>query len=158
MKFNKEIIDSDGGNFLRLKDGESAVGLLRGDIREFMAVFADSKTSEVPPGTSGSKFRFRVNLAQKIGEGFEMKVIEQGKKFYEQLSELNDEYPLESTVIKITRKGTGKNDTSYTIMPLLNAVLTPESRAKIDALPLHPLTPQIEGQAAPAKGPDELPF
>lgn len=156
MKFNKDLAESIGGNFLKLKDKESVYGMFRGDPREYNSLFVDGKGAEVPPGTPGSKFRFRINFLLKVGDEYQMKIIENGATFYNQMADLNDEYPLETTVVKITRKGSGRDDTSYSILPILNATVSAETKAKLDAIPMFPLTPTMETPKTPDA--DGIPF
>jgi hypothetical protein len=40
---------------------------------------------------------------------------------YRDLAAVHSEYPLTETKIKVTREGSTKDDTTYTILPLLNA-------------------------------------
>jgi hypothetical protein len=126
MKFRTNLPESGGSNnYVKLKDKESITGVFRGDLHEFFVLWRDGKSSEVPEGTPGSKFRFRVNFVVREGASYVPKIFEQGQLVYEQLAEIHKEYPLEQTVCKITRNGE-KLDTTYTIMPLRQPV-TPEA-------------------------------
>lgn len=145
MKFRKNLPESGGSNnYVKLKDKESITGIFRGEIKEFFVLWRDGKSTEVPEGTPGSKFRFRINFVTKEGSSYVPKIFEQGQLVYEQLAAIHEEYPLEQTVCKITRNGE-KLDTTYAIMPLRQPV-TPETDNVLRVMKLLPLDSK-----APAK-------
>lgn len=115
MKFRK-IEEKDTSTFIKLKDKESVVGVLAGDIFEYFSLWENKKPRLVPEGTPGAKFRFRINLVVKDGTNFIPKVFEGGVAVYRHLEELSGEYSLEQTYLKITRNGEGL-DTTYSIIP-----------------------------------------
>jgi hypothetical protein len=142
MNFRKDVLETGGSKlFLKLKDGESVQGVFRGDIKEFFIKWENGKSSEVAEGTEGASFRFRVNFLKKENQDFIAMVFEQGVTVYRLLSEINEEYPLESTVVKITRTGTG-TDTTYSVLPLLKQALTYKDLQKIKSVKLNELTKQ----------------
>lgn len=168
MKFRKDLPESSGNSaFVKLRDKESVQGIFYGEMYEFFNFWRDGKGQEVPEGTPGSKFRFRVNLIVKEGASYVPKIFEQGQVVYEQLAQINEEYPLEQTICKITRNGE-KLDTTYTIMPLRQPV-TPEVSRVLATLKLNDLKSKNQSQAPvsdddswpdspPDGGPDEIPF
>lgn len=163
MRFREDLPQGGGSNnFVKLKDKESITGIFRGETHEFFVKWTDGKSTEVPEGTPGSKFRFRINFVVKEGASYVPKIFEQGQIVYEFLAGLHKEYPLETTVCKITRKGE-KLDTTYEIMPLRQPV-TPEAEKVLNTVKLNPLTSKAspEGPAYeepfPDHGPDEMPF
>lgn len=117
MKFQKRELpvgDGNGGLFLRLKDGESVVGVFRGEIYEFHQIWEGGKSHVVSEDHPGAKSRFRLNFVPK-GES-KPKIFEFGLTIYNQLAEISEDYEVEKTAVKITRRGTG-TDTVYIIIP-----------------------------------------
>jgi hypothetical protein len=161
MKFRKDLPDSGGKNFVKLKDKESISGIFMGDTHEFFCLWQDGKYKEVPEGTAGASFRFRINFVVKEGTVYVPKILEQGKTVYQQLSELHDEYNLENVVIKITRSGTTKNDTTYTLLPLRQEI-SEETKAYLKTVKLNELVQKSSFDTDPGPVPpgfdDEIPF
>lgn len=118
MKFTKrEIISGEAsGRFIRLKDGESKVGVFRGEVFEFFQKWENGRSQVVDAGTPEAKSRFRLNFVTKEDGELKAKVFEFGLTIYNQLADLAEDYDLEQTAVKISRRGTG-TDTVYTIFP-----------------------------------------
>lgn len=113
----REIQNENGsGLFLRLKDGESKVGVFRGEVYEFFQVWESGKSKVVEPDFDGAKSRFRLNFVTKEDGEYKAKIFEFGIQVYNQLAEIQDDYDLETTGLKIGRRGTG-TDTTYIIIP-----------------------------------------
>lgn len=108
--------DGSGGLFLKLKDGESKVGVFRGEIYEFHQVWENGKSKVVEPDVDGAKSRFRLNFVSKEDGQYRSQIFEFGLMVYNQLAEIQDDYDLEKTGLKISRRGTG-TDTTYIIIP-----------------------------------------
>ena len=149
MQFRKDLPESGGSkNFLKLKDKESISGIFMGELHEFFVAWENGKSRVVAEGEDGAKFRFRINFVVKEGAVYVPKIFEQGLTVYRQLSELHDEYGLDSIVCKITRNGTG-TDTTYSLLPLLKQTISKEVAlhlAKIELLPLEVHAPKAERQ------------
>lgn len=158
MKFKSDIPDgSSSKHFIKLKDKESITGIFRGEPFEFYTLWENGKSRIVPEGTPKAGFRFRINFVVKDGPVYVPKIFENGPMIYKQLAELNDEYGLDSVVMKITRNGTGL-DTTYSLFPLLKQAISPETLKHLDALDLLKLD-QDSGNLAPPGGPnDEMGF
>lgn len=118
MKFTKREIPKgeNGGMFMRMKDGENRVGVFRGEIHEFFQVWESGKSLVVSPDHPGAKSRFRLNFVSKEDGELKAKIFEFGLMVYNQLAEISEDYDLEKTAVKITRRGTG-TDTTYIIIP-----------------------------------------
>lgn len=163
MNFKKrEIPKGEGGNlFLRLKDGESIKGVCRGEIHEFHMKWVGNRSQLCEPNDPEAKFRFRLNIIVPENGSFVPKIWEFGLTIYNQLADIAEEYDLEKTKIKITRRGTG-TDTVYLILPLLKEPLTPKQLNEIEAVPLNILEHKesAKQQLAPSSGSeyDELGF
>ena len=171
MKFNKEPSLGGGGGHLKLAEGKPVVGIFRGDPLEFYSQWVGSKATVVPEGTSGARFRFKINFVTKAPDGSYVPLIwEQGPTVYNQLKELNVDYPLDTTVVKITRSGSTKDNTSYSILPVPNAKFTAQTEEALKLVKLNDLSVGggQEEQFAPSAPPvangafnqheEELPF
>jgi len=174
MKFPD--IGSTGGvakkDRLSLKDGEAVKGVFRGDPHPFRQHWVDG-SSTFCPGKGGncqlcaagdkSSFRFRINFVLQENGAWVAKVWEQGWKAYQDLKSLHEsDYDLEKTVVKISRRGSGKNDTAYTVLPVPNGVLGQKDLAAVSAVPLHDLSPrdkaETEDDGEPEHTEDDIPF
>lgn len=121
FKDEKELPKSGGQSFLRLKDGEVATGVFIGEPYEFSVVWENKKPNIVPDGTPNSKFRFRINFVTKDESGYVAKIFEQGTDIYRRLISLNQDFQgVENVVVKISRVGSGMNDTEYRVDPVMD--------------------------------------
>lgn len=151
MKFTKReksTDDSPRGEYLKLKDGESKIGVLRGEIAEVYIRWGDGPKEIVEPGAPGAKLKFRANFFVREGERLVPKIWEFGTTIYNQLADLAEEYDVTTTPIKVTRTGSSKDSTKYTVLPLLKTPLTPKQLAQLDATPLHILAKDMAESAA----------
>jgi hypothetical protein len=136
VKFTKREITSSGGassdKFLKLKDGESIIGVFRGEVYEFYQIWENGKSKVVDKGIQGAKSRFRLNF---IDKDLKAKVFEFGLTIYNQLADIADDYNLEQTALKISRRGAG-TDTVYMLIPAKEQP-SAAMMAKIQAVPLN---------------------
>lgn len=161
MRFKEDLPEtgSSSNSFLKLKDKESVVGIFRGEPRDFYAAWDGKKYVEVAEDDPNGSFRFKINFVIKEGANYVPKIFENGVAVYRQLAELNAEYDLSETTVKITRNGTG-TDTAYSILPLLK---TPPSKealaylAKMELLPLEAQNGHREFKAN-STGEESIPF
>jgi len=116
MKFRDDIDAGGPNNFVRIKDKETVAGVLRGEPYECYVLWENKVKTEVPQGTPGAKFNFKINFIMKEGSSYVAKVLEGGAQIYKQLAALSKQWDLEETVVIIGRDGTGL-DTEYTVMP-----------------------------------------
>lgn len=164
MKFESK--SEDTRNFLRLKPGESAIGMFRGDPFSFRTHWANNR-STVCPGSANceicqsgnkAKFRFRVNFITKEVDTYVAKIIEQGWTVYDTMRNLNADYDLEKFTVKVTRHGSGM-ETTYTIIPMPNGQINPEKEKQLAQVKLNDLGHITETEKEPAESPDlEIPF
>lgn len=142
MKFQEEG-EGGGKDLIKLKDKEHVYGVLRGEMYEFRQHWPEPKKSVVCSGEGcplcarqmKASFRFRVNMIVSEGGGWTPKILEQGWKVYEQLRNINKENPIENVLLKLSRTGSGQNDTQYFAMPV--KPLTPDVATSIEAITLH---------------------
>lgn len=105
------------GTFLRLKDGETVTGILRGDIYTFYSIGFGADTRVVEQG-KGGKRKYRHNFVVKDGSGYAARVWEFGPKIYDTLSALEQGgWDLQNTLLTISRTGSTKENTKYTVTP-----------------------------------------
>lgn len=168
MKFPPKN-ETGAKNLVILKDNENITGVFRGELFEFRQHWIDKQPSvcagrqECAHCKGGLKpsYRFRLNFVMRDPESGQRvaKLFEQGWTMREQLEALNEDYPLESTVVRIQRKGSGMNDTTYTILPVKGGALNPEQEKELEAVPLLPLEPVNEkpDEASPSFQDDDVP-
>jgi hypothetical protein len=117
MQFTKRPQSSGGDKkYLSLKDGESVAVLFRGNPVFHFVKWENGKATPVAENHPEAQFRFTINALVKENAAWVAKIWDQGTIVYNMLADLNEDYPLEDTVIKITRRGT-KTDTTYMILP-----------------------------------------
>ena len=161
MKFSQNPAEGSDTNFLKIKPGEEVTGVFRGEPLEFYVKWQDKKALPAKAGDPGAKFRFKLNFVTKINNVYTPVVWEQGSLVYNQLKELNSEYQLDKTVVKIKRKGS-ELDTEYTILPVKGGEITPNLEETLSLLKLNDLNAKEE-KLAPETNKDfnpseELPF
>lgn len=159
MKFTKrQAPGSSGGTdkYLKIKDGESKSLWLTGEIYEFYMKWVNGKSVNVEPTDPEGKSRFRVN-AGMIEDGKPvMKIWEFPLTVYRQLSAINEEYPLETIKIKVSRHGSG-TDTEYHVLPLLRDKIEPSLKL-MDLHILNNKPAQAKPMASPPNGWDNEPM
>lgn len=129
----RDVKSSDGSGsakYLKFKDGETKNVIFRGEVYEFKNKWVNGKgiicEDNDPEGTS----RFKINAIIFEDGTPVVKIWEFPLIIYNKLSDINSEYPLEDTVIKITRQGSGR-DTEYQLLPLIK-IQIPKSIDKLD--------------------------
>lgn len=157
MKFKEHASESStgAGSFLKISDGESISGVFVGEVYEFYTKWVGGKSLVTASDDADAKLRFRCNFitTEKNSEELAVKIWEFPLMIYNQLKEINEEYPLEETKVKITRKGTGTN-TEYTIMPLVGGknALKAEQVALLKKIPLLKLEKKASQPVSPPTG------
>jgi hypothetical protein len=165
MKFKKFDMaegGSNGGLFFKIKNGESRMGVIRGEIYEFYSRWVGGKSFVVTAGEENAKPKFRVNIVvyDEKEKVFRALIWEFGLMIYQQLADIAQETDITKLKLKITRRGEGL-DTTYTVMPPLSDKdkLTPKQLEQIEAVPLKILEHKEEVAPADTEGNDgDLPF
>lgn len=143
MKFDQTPKGGSGEStkFIRLKDGQSVKGVLRGDIHTFYQKWEAGKTIPCSEDDEKASFRFRVNMVVSENGSFSPKILEMGSTVYKALKDLSESgWDLEKQAIEIKRKGSGLSDTEYTTMVLPNGRVSPEMEQQLSGVQLHNLT------------------
>ena len=137
--------------YLNLKAGEPVRGIFMDDPYLFRIHWLSGKSvlCTMPRGDCAqcdlgnkSSFRFKINVIIKENEAYIAKIWEQGITSYEALKALHSDYNLEKHVMKITRNGTTKDDTTYSIIPLKDGQVNEEMFLKLKEVKLHNLKGQ----------------
>ncbi len=171
MNFDSGLGEIDGADLVTLKGGEKVQGVFRGEPHCFRQHWVNKQPKPCPEygcelcaKGEKSQFRFRLNIVMKNEAGnLQAKVFENGRKLFKQLGALNKEWPLDKNVIKVSREGSGLNDTVYTVAPVPNGTLTAEAEALYAKIPLVDLGERDadEGVPEPQRTPiteDSVPF
>lgn len=149
---------------LKLNDGESHPGVLRGDITKFYQHWVNNKPVPCPgrescelctAGEKGSS-RFRVNFITQVEGAWVARVLEGGKLIYDQLVILNKDCPLEKLKIRLTTNGKGQEKrTTVTPIPGADGIVSATFEKILAAVPLHDLS--LEPVETPASE-EAIPF
>ena len=125
--------------FIKLQDGESVTGVIRGEKKEYHVVWdkVNKRSVTVEPYTDGAKFRFKTNFVMK--DGLAPKILEQGWMVYSAIKDLHKAgYDMQNTWVRISRSGKGL-DTSYTVLPMPEFKLSESEKQAVEALVLNDL-------------------
>lgn len=137
-----------GKDFIKLKDGDMIEGCFIGDPIDYRDHFKEGvcEGEMCPLCQQGKKssFKFRINFVTKENDMLVAKIWQQGWTAYSTLAGLSDVYEKDGIDIskqkfRITRKGSGKEDTEYQIIPIPNGIVADPVFALIKKVPLQDL-------------------
>lgn len=139
MKFPKKAAPTSEGiaaaNYLKIGDGQSVTGVPRGDVFEFFQKWPQGGQKEVfLVPTVGATPRYKINVVVHEDGKFIAKCFEFGSSVYAQFAEIADNFEIEKTKVKISRKGSGKS-TEWFILPL--GAVEPKALKAIEAVELN---------------------
>ena len=150
-------------NLLKLKDGEFYVGVFRGEPSTFYQHWVGNHSDLCTRNDEGGcehcrngdkgSYRFRVNIIGNEGGDLVARVFEGGAKVYDQLVGLGQEYDLANHRVKISRSGSDKSNTTYSIVPAKDGLLSKELAEKYSRVTLTP----FDGSEAPLSN-EDIPF
>jgi hypothetical protein len=160
MKFPPRSTNGEGpSHYLKIKDGESVTGILRGELYKYWQTGFGPTAQIVGPGEG--KERFRHNIVVKDGDHYVAKVWEFGPKIYDTLSALDGSgWDLANTLLTISRAGSTKENTKYTVTPNKKEPSVAAMK-EIEKLELINLGPKEQGPLknyAPGADDSEVPF
>lgn len=155
MKFPKKAAPMNEGisaaNYLKIGDGQSVTGVPRGEVFEFFQKWPQGGQKEVfLVPTSGATPRYKINVVVHEDGKFAAKVFEFGTSVYNQFAEIADNFDMEKTKIKISRKGSGKN-TEWFILPL--GAVEPKALKSIALVELNSFAPKVDDAGDTGKTP-----
>ncbi len=134
-----ENIEKGPGEFVHLKDGDAVIGVVQGDVKVFWSRWVDKKTEECSKEDEGARMRFKVNIFNKELGRFQL--LEQGPGLYGDFKDLQATgYDMQRTWVRLSRKGSTKNDTEYTLLTLPEHKVTDAELEMIQSHELLPLT------------------
>lgn len=160
LKFVKREVSSGGGSgkddFLKLKDGDKINVVFRGEIYEFYQIWVFGGEKQIfDHRVKGSSARFKANVVLTPIQGQPVvKIWEFGTMVYNQLADINEVYPLEKTVVRISRTGSTKDNTSYGVLPILSESV---SLSILEKVKLHVLNNKPKQEAPPMPSHDDMP-
>lgn len=144
-----------GKDLIKLKSGESVKGVFRGEITDF-AVHWKNKRSLLcagdgckhcaDPDMEPAKWRFMVNFVMQENGAMVAKIFEQSGATYDTLKGLAKEYPITQTQMKVSRYGSGPNDTTYALLPLPRWQVEKALEKKLSEVKLHDLEKIIKAK------------
>jgi hypothetical protein len=154
MKLTKRDVPTSEGNgisnFLKISDGQSATGVFRGECHEFWQSWPKGGQKQVfSEPMPGSQTRFRANFIVHEEGKFVARVWEFGLKVYNMLAEIGENYDLDNTKIKISRRGNDKS-TQWIILPL--GPVDAKSMPSIKSVELNVLDGSQEGPKTTDEG------
>lgn len=141
---------SGGGNrFLKLKDGESVVGVFRGEIYEFHTKWVNGKSLPAAADDPEAKTRFRANIVINENGKPMAKIFEFAYPVFEQMAMINKKRgDITKIKIDISRIGEG-TQTKYILMPSAD----PVNLRALDNIELHILNKNDEIPRMPLTSP-----
>lgn len=131
---------SSGGSFISLKDGDEVVGVFRGEPYAFYQIYGDKR--EMKSWVQGASLRFKIAFVTKENGAYVGKIFSGSKTVAEQLLDAKEEYGIDC-VFKVKRKGSGKDDTRYSI--LFQKELNQTEIEQLNKIKLPSLTPVQSG-------------
>lgn len=159
MKFTEEPASGGGSDkYLKIADGQSVYCIFRGDINTSYKKWNGTTYEESSKGTEGAGLRFKVNAVVFEDKKPVVKILEGAGHLYFDLKSINDEYPLEKTMVKISRAGTGKG-TRYSVM-VAGPKMQPDEKVlkSLDNLMLHSFDKNATTDDIPNFDEEEVPF
>lgn len=152
----REVPKSEGNgtsNYLKISDGQNATGVFRGEVYEFWQNWPKGGEKQVfNEPTPGASSRFKVNFVTNEDGKAVAKVWEFGLTVYNMLAEIGENFELDQTKVKISRRGSGK-ETQWIIIPL--GPLDAKGLKSVSAVPLNLLE---VGASAKQEEEKDVPF
>lgn len=154
---------TDGGLFVKLKNGDKINGVFRGNPEIFNLHWVNKRPVDCDgpqcahcKAGDKAKFRFRLNLITRVDGVYVARIFDGNYGTYLDLKDLHESgYNLEETALTIARSGEG-TDTRYTVIPMpKNGGLTDKDFQAIAAIPLNTLRGEPEPAPKSAEAPSQ---
>ena len=151
MKFPAKSEGGGGGgaDFIKMKDGDVIEGCFMGDPIDFKDHFkagvCEGENCPMCMAKNKPAFKFRINFIMQENKVLTAKIFQQGWNMYSTLSALAEAYEKDGVDIqrqkfRITRKGSGKEDTEYQLIPIPNGIMPDAVFHLVKQVPLKDLT------------------
>jgi hypothetical protein len=88
-----------------------------------------------------------VNVLVEENGAYVAKMLEQGGTLYDSIAAIAEEYALDDYIMRLSRKGKGKDDTVYSIVPAKDGKITKEQKKQFDAIKLLDVKPKNDFEA-----------
>lgn len=148
----------DGGNFIKLKDGNSIEGIFRGEPHVFYQKFGD-RTEHKERGTKeeGRSFRFKMSMIVKEDDQYVSKIMAGGFYLATSIDDQITENGIDS-IYKVKRMGSGPQDTRYAVV--FKKALTEDQVKTISEIPVKELEVGrgVEESGEEDAGTEDIPF
>lgn len=139
MEFNHKP-KVENKNYIVLKDGEKVTGVFAGKPYAYYVRWDKGKSEVVGENEPGAKFRAKFNFIVQENGAYVAKMWNASATIYNRLADLNENNPLENSLMTIKRIGSG-TDTDYNIDR--TATLTNDQKEKIRHVKLHDLEEKL---------------
>lgn len=151
MKFETIKTDKKGsGNYLKIAPDTEVTGVLRGEVYKYFETWNGGKSTSHEHYVDGAQTKFSVNLIVYKEKEFKPYVWRFGITVNNLLAKIAEKTDITKTKINISRTGSTKDDTVYTVIPI--GAVTDAVSKQLDKVPLHMLG------AAPARALPEPSF
>lgn len=148
-----EAHKKEAGIFCKLEnDGDSVVGIFMGDpfVREQVWTGQTYEAFD-PVKHKGEKVRLSFALNFYVPAEKQLKIIQGGVKWFDQVKKLRAKYGLDKWTFEITRSGAkGDAQTTYTILP--DEMIPDSWKPSLDQLKLHDLAKVVGGGGSKVSG------
>lgn len=155
MKFEKrpsrERTGRNTSKFIKLKDGETVIGVFRGEPSTGYVKWTGSKYIPSTEEEAGSSWRFKMNFVVKENGALVAKIFENGSLLWDKLAELSEDYDIERHTVKIKRSNSGDYVT-YDVIPVKDGELNDQAIKALESVELHDLGGSNAGDTVPNNG------
>jgi len=138
-----------GGIFVRLKDGESVVGLFCGEPHSYETVWT-GKASELYDEQKHAGMKPTLRIALNFFTGGAMKVIDLNATTFRKLCQARHKYGLDK-LFEVSRHGNGV-DTEYSILLEPDGAKLSEATGAVKKAELHDLEKTVRGGGKASSG------
>lgn len=109
IKFPEIEEKGSSKTFLKIGEGNSIVGVFRGDPEIYYQIFENGKYKVVSKETPGSQFKFAINFVMKENGALVSKIFQGNWHDLKALKALHEEFNLEETYVKVSQSGERQN-------------------------------------------------
>lgn len=146
--------------FLQIKDGDTIKAVFVGDSVKYYSKWENKKELSSPTLLDGYSERYKSNVIVNENGELTTKIWSFSGATRDKLADIDSTYPLDQTLVKITRTGSSKEDTDYKVLALVGPLgLTTAQLEAIKKMPRLDMDSKSEKLVTTAKETfQELPF